>query len=41
MSPPKKEEMAIKIVYINGRNNTMEKKTGILYNETVDQLKGM
>lgn len=30
MSPPKKR-----------RNNTMEKKTGILYNETVDQLKGM
>ena len=28
-------------VYINGRNKNMEKKTGILYNDTVDQLKGM
>lgn len=28
-------------VYINGRNKDMENKTGILYNDTVDQLKGM
>ena len=32
------EEMA---VYINGVNNDVEKKTGILYNDTVDQMKGM
>lgn len=29
-----------KIVYINRGNNDVENKTGILYNDTVDQLKG-
>ena len=28
-------------VYINGGNKDVENKTGILYNDTVDQLKGM
>ena len=37
----KKEEMGRKIVYINGGNKDVENKTGILYNDTVDQLKGM
>jgi hypothetical protein len=37
----KKEEMGIEIVYINERNNNIENKPGILYNDTVDQLKGM
>lgn len=35
-----KEEMARKIVYFNGRNKDVENKTGIIYNDTVDQLKG-
>lgn len=29
-----------KIMYINGRNNNVENKTGILYNDTVEQWKG-
>mgnify|MGYP006895727855 FL=1 len=28
-------------VYINGGNKDMENKAGILYNDIVDQLKGM
>lgn len=35
-----KQEMAIYIMYINGGNKGVENKTGIFYNETVDQLKG-
>jgi hypothetical protein len=35
----KKEEMEIESAYINEIN--MENKQGILYNDTVDQLKGM
>jgi hypothetical protein len=27
--------------YIDGGNNDVENKTGILYNDTVQQLKGM
>ena len=29
-----------KIVYINGATKDVENKTGILYNDTVEQLKG-
>lgn len=29
-----------KIVYINRGNNDVENKTGILYNDTVEQWKG-
>lgn len=37
-----KEEITREIkLYINGENNNVENKTGILYNDTVDQLKGM
>lgn len=32
--------MARKIVYFNGGNKDVENKTGIIYNDTVDQLKG-
>lgn len=36
-----KEEMAIQFVYINDRNKDVENKIEILYNDTVDRLKGM
>jgi hypothetical protein len=36
-----KEEMAIQLVYINDRNKDVENKIEILYNDTVDRLKGM
>lgn len=36
-----KEETAIQLVYINDRNKDVENKIEILYNDTVDQLKGM
>ena len=29
-----------KIMYINGRNNNVENRTVILYNDTVEQWKG-
>ena len=32
--------MAIKIIDFNRRDNDVENKTGILYNDTVDQWKG-
>ena len=32
--------MAREIVYSNWGNNDVENKTGILYNDIVDQLKG-
>lgn len=35
---PKKKKWK---VYINERNKDVENKTGILYNDTVDQLEGM
>lgn len=35
-----KDEKARKVVYLNGGNNNVENKTGILYNDTVEQLKG-
>lgn len=33
--------MSKEILYINRENKDVENKTGILYNDTVDQLKGM
>lgn len=38
MRPKRRNEQ--KFVYINGGNNHVENKTGILYNYTVEQLKG-
>lgn len=35
-----KDEMGRKIVFLNGGNRDVENKTGILYNDTVEQLKG-
>lgn len=35
-----KNEMGRKIVFLNGGNRDVENKTGILYNDTVEQLKG-
>jgi hypothetical protein len=32
--------MGRKIVFLNGGNRDVENKTGILYNDTVEQLKG-
>ena len=32
--------MGRKIVFLNGGNRDVENKTGILYNHTVEQLKG-
>ena len=36
-----KEEMERKFLYINRWNKGVENKTGILYNDIVDQSKGM
>lgn len=36
-----KDEMAIQLVHINDRNKDVENKIEILYNDTVDRLKGM
>lgn len=33
--------MKREFLYINGGSKDVENKTGILYNDTVDQLKGM
>lgn len=33
--------MTRQFLYTNGGNKDVENKTGILYNDTVDQLKGM
>lgn len=32
--------MGINFMYICGENNNVENKTGILYNDTVEKLKG-
>lgn len=37
----KKEEMTRSFLYMNGENKDVENNTGILYNDTVDQWKGM
>jgi hypothetical protein len=38
---PKKKEMTKKFCIFNKRNKDVENKLGILYNDTVGQLKGM
>lgn len=32
--------MGRKVLFLNGANRDVENKTGILYNDTVEQLKG-
>lgn len=40
LNETKKTKCPEKFLSINGGNNDVENKTGILYNDTVDQLKG-
>lgn len=40
MRPKQKDEMGRKAAFLNGGNRDVENKTEILYNDTVEQLKG-
>ena len=36
----KKDEIGRRVVFLDGGNRRVETKTGILYNDTIEQFKG-